>query len=170
MVGKTSTLGFEQTLMYGQYREDLGEYAKKQAQKLNRLRKREQKILTQKGLKKNAWKRNITAYFSIFWRHTFARIGEDWVFLALLGIIMALLSFIMDCKAFINLMIVYHKYIDCIHICTKTRLWLYDDLTGDNIVYKYIAWTTLPVLLILFSSGFVHIVSPQVNILGSTMT
>ncbi|CAG2159629.1 unnamed protein product [Oppiella nova] len=134
MVGKTSTLGFEQTLMYGQYREDLGEYAKKQAQKLNRLRKREQKILTQK------------AYFSIFWRHTFARIGEDWVFLALLGIIMALLSFIMDY---------------CIHICTKTRLWLYDDLTGDNIVYKYIAWTTLPVLLILFSSGFVHIVSPQ---------
>ncbi|CAG2172537.1 unnamed protein product, partial [Oppiella nova] len=36
------------------------------------------------------------------------------------------------------------KIRDCIHICTKTRLWLYDDLTGDNIVYKYIAWTTLP--------------------------
>ena len=30
------------------------------------------------------------------WRHTFARIGEDWVFLALLGIIMALVSFAMD--------------------------------------------------------------------------
>ncbi len=38
------------------------------------------------------------AYFSIFWKHTFAKIGEDWVFLALLGIIMALLSFVMDCK------------------------------------------------------------------------
>ena len=30
------------------------------------------------------------------WKHTFARIGEDWVFLALLGIIMALVSFAMD--------------------------------------------------------------------------
>lgn len=30
------------------------------------------------------------------WKNTFARLGEDWVYLALLGIIMALLSFIMD--------------------------------------------------------------------------
>ncbi|TDG46835.1 hypothetical protein AWZ03_006719 [Drosophila navojoa] len=33
---------------------------------------------------------------SWIWKHTLARLGEDWVFLALLGIIMALLSFIMD--------------------------------------------------------------------------
>lgn len=33
---------------------------------------------------------------SAVWRHTFARLGEDWVFLALLGIIMALLSYMMD--------------------------------------------------------------------------
>lgn len=30
------------------------------------------------------------------WRNSFARLGEDWVYLALLGIIMALLSFSMD--------------------------------------------------------------------------
>lgn len=30
------------------------------------------------------------------WRHTFARLGEDWIFLALLGIIMAVLNFAMD--------------------------------------------------------------------------
>ncbi len=46
--------------MYGQYREDLGEFAKFQAQKINKLRKREEKISAQKGLKKNAWKRKIT--------------------------------------------------------------------------------------------------------------
>ena len=33
---------------------------------------------------------------TFIWKHTFARIGEDWVFLGLLGIIMALVSFIMD--------------------------------------------------------------------------
>lgn len=30
------------------------------------------------------------------WRHTFARLGEDWIFLALLGVIMAVLNFAMD--------------------------------------------------------------------------
>lgn len=35
-------------------------------------------------------------FLSWIWRHTFARLGEDWVFLALLGIIMAILSYIMD--------------------------------------------------------------------------
>lgn len=30
------------------------------------------------------------------WRHTFAKMGEDWIFLALLGFIMAVLSFLMD--------------------------------------------------------------------------
>lgn len=44
----------------------------------------------------------ISFFLSMFlftgyiWRNTFARLGEDWVFLALLGIIMAVLSFIMD--------------------------------------------------------------------------
>ena len=46
--------------MYGQYREDLGEYAKRQAKKINKLRKNEEKILAQKGLKKSVWKRKIT--------------------------------------------------------------------------------------------------------------
>lgn len=45
--------------MYGHYREDLGEYAKRQAKKINKLRN-EEKILTQKGLKKSVWKRKIT--------------------------------------------------------------------------------------------------------------
>ena len=33
---------------------------------------------------------------TFIWKHTFAKIGEDWMFLALLGMIMAVLSFIMD--------------------------------------------------------------------------
>lgn len=30
------------------------------------------------------------------WKATFARVGEDWVFLAVLGVVMAIISFIMD--------------------------------------------------------------------------
>ena len=44
---------------------------------------------------------------TFIWKHTFARIGEDWVFLALLGIIMALVSFVMDYT---------------ISVCNKVRL------------------------------------------------
>ena len=79
------------------------------------------------------------------WRHTFARIGEDWVFLALLGIIMALVSFAMDYT---------------ISLCGHARLWLVNDLVS-NIYIQFLAWVSLPVLLILFSAGFVHIVAPQ---------
>ncbi|XP_051864180.1 chloride channel protein 2 isoform X11 [Drosophila albomicans] len=79
------------------------------------------------------------------WKHTLARLGEDWVFLALLGIIMALLSFIMD---------------KGISICTNARIWLYRDLTSQPFI-QYIAWVSLPVCLILFSAGFVHLIAPQ---------
>lgn len=38
----------------------------------------------------------IVKAISWVWRNTFARMGEDWVYLALLGLIMAVLSFVMD--------------------------------------------------------------------------
>ncbi|KAL5286624.1 CLCN2 family protein [Megaselia abdita] len=87
----------------------------------------------------------VSKCFSWIWRHTFARLGEDWVFLALLGIIMAFLSYIMD---------------KGISICTNARVWLYRDLTSQPIT-QYFAWVSLPVCLILFSAGFVHLIAPQ---------
>ena len=78
------------------------------------------------------------------WRHTFARVGEDWVFLAVLGIIMAVVSFIMD---------------TAIAMCGHARHWLVEDLV-ENIYLQFVAWVSLPVLLILFSAGFVHLVAP----------
>ncbi|UYV79502.1 CLCN2 [Cordylochernes scorpioides] len=77
-------------------------------------------------------------YLSVFWEHTFARLGEDWVFLALLGIISSLLSFLMD----------------------YAKIWLYRDLT-QHILLQYLAWVSFPLILILFSAGFVHVVAPQ---------
>lgn len=142
-------LGYQHTLMYGRYTKDLGEYAKEEARKvkaLERKRKKEDR-LRNKELQKYRGKcaTKLIAAFSFVWRHTFAKLGEDWVFLALLGIIMAFISFFMD-----------HG----ISMCNQARIWLYKDLATHPVV-QYIAWISLPVFLILFSAGFVHIVAPQ---------
>ena len=87
----------------------------------------------------------IARVVTFIWKHTFARIGEDWVFLALLGMIMALVSFAMDYS---------------ISICNQARLWLVKDLVS-NIWLQFLARVSLPVFLVLFSTGFVHVVAPQ---------
>lgn len=71
--------------------------------------------------------------------------GEDWIFLAMLGFIMAVLSYVMD---------------KGISMCTNARVWLYRDLTADPTM-QFFAWIALPICLILFSAGFVHLVAPQ---------
>ncbi|XP_062560788.1 chloride channel protein 2-like isoform X3 [Armigeres subalbatus] len=132
--------------MYGRYTKDLGEYAKDEARRLRLLERRRKKddkarnkellgVRDNKFFKASSW----------LWRNTFARLGEDWVFLALLGIIMALLSYVMD---------------KGIAMCTNSRVWLYRDLTNHPVA-QYLAWVSLPVCLILFSAGFVHLVAPQ---------
>ncbi|XP_032579448.1 chloride channel protein 2 isoform X3 [Drosophila sechellia] len=139
-------IGYIDTLMYGRYTKDLGEFAKDEARKLKILekrRKQEDKQRNKELLGKHSTRAKRVS--SWIWRHTVARLGEDWVFLALLGIIMALLSFIMD---------------KGISICTNARIWLYRDLTSQPFV-QYIAWVSLPVCLILFSAGFVHLIAPQ---------
>ncbi|KPU80158.1 uncharacterized protein Dana_GF16614, isoform G [Drosophila ananassae] len=132
--------------MYGRYTKDLGEFAKDEARKLKILekrRKQEDKQRNKELLGKQSTR--VKRVSSWVWKHTIARLGEDWVFLALLGIIMAMLSFIMD---------------KGISICTNARIWLYRDLTSQPFV-QYIAWVSLPVCLILFSAGFVHLIAPQ---------
>ncbi|KPU80156.1 uncharacterized protein Dana_GF16614, isoform P [Drosophila ananassae] len=141
-----SGLGYTHTLMYGRYTKDLGEFAKDEARKLKILekrRKQEDKQRNKELLGKQSTR--VKRVSSWVWKHTIARLGEDWVFLALLGIIMAMLSFIMD---------------KGISICTNARIWLYRDLTSQPFV-QYIAWVSLPVCLILFSAGFVHLIAPQ---------
>jgi chloride channel 2 len=86
--------------MYGRYTRSLGEYAREQAAELRELQKnnkREDKIRN-KELRsyRGKWTSRFFRVVSYTWRHTFAKIGEDWIFLALLGSIMALLSYIMD--------------------------------------------------------------------------
>lgn len=42
----------------------------------------------------------------------------------------------------------------------SARIWLYRDLTSQPYA-QYFAWVSLPVSLILFSAGFVHLIAPQ---------
>ncbi|XP_013168834.1 PREDICTED: chloride channel protein 2 isoform X1 [Papilio xuthus] len=138
------------TLMYGRYQRDLSEAAREEARRLRRLRKRRRKDdkLRQKELEATGKHRPRGKVFKVLgyiWRHTFARLGEDWVFLALLGIIMAVLNFAMDRG---------------IAVCNNARMWMYSELATSTFS-QYVAWVSLPVCLILFAAGFVHIVAAQ---------
>ncbi|GLH07555.1 Uncharacterized protein GBIM_13030 [Gryllus bimaculatus] len=154
--------GYQHTLMYGRYTRDLGEFAKEEARRVRALerRRRRDDRLRNKELQAKArgpCAQRVAAAAACVWRHTFARLGEDWVFLALLGVIMALLSFFMDRG---------------ISMCNKARLWLYNDL-ATHPVAKYMAWISLPVCLILFSAGFgpfVHIASIAATLLSKLVT
>jgi chloride channel 2 len=148
--------------MYGRYSRQLGEFAKleglRQAEKrrLKEEKARKKELRGYQGtplfnssqqlsLTTSSLPGKLSKAVSFLWKHTFARLGEDWVFLALLGVIMAILSFIMDRG---------------ISLCNWARIWLFNDLVGQPFA-QYAAWVSLPLCLILFSAGFVHLVAPQ---------
>ncbi|KAK9307106.1 hypothetical protein QLX08_002435 [Tetragonisca angustula] len=138
------------TIMYGRYTKDLGEYAKEEARKLKyheKVRRKYDKTRAEdlRKSRRGPLCRKLLALLAFAWKHTGARLGEDWVFLALLGVIMALISYAVDRG---------------ISMCNNARIWLYQDLTHHPAL-QYLAWVSLPVCLILFSAGFVHIVAPQ---------
>lgn len=136
-------LGYQNTLMYGRYSRQLGEFAKLEGLKQAEKRRLKEEKARKKELR--GYQGKLAKCISYLWKHTFARLGEDWVFLALLGVIMAVLSFIMDRG---------------ISMCNNARLWLYRDLTNHPAA-QYTAWISIPVCLILFGAGFVHLVAPQ---------
>uniref|UniRef100_H0VE33 Chloride channel protein 2 n=1 Tax=Cavia porcellus TaxID=10141 RepID=H0VE33_CAVPO len=74
-----------------------------------------------------------------------SRVGEDWIFLVLLGLLMALVSWAMDYA---------------IAVCLQAQQWMSQGL-NTNILLQYLAWVTYPVVLITFSAGFTQILAPQ---------
>uniref|UniRef100_A0AAQ4QQU5 Chloride channel 2c n=1 Tax=Gasterosteus aculeatus aculeatus TaxID=481459 RepID=A0AAQ4QQU5_GASAC len=71
--------------------------------------------------------------------------GEDWVFLILLGILTALLSWGMDF---------------CVGLCLQAQMWMYGG-PDRNVFLQYLVWVTYPVVLIIFSAGFTQILAPH---------
>ncbi|XKL60131.1 hypothetical protein PGB90_001147 [Kerria lacca] len=130
--------------MYGRYTKELGNCAKDIKLGLNRKYKDD---FHTNDLHKYRGKcaLKILNILGFIWRHSFAKLGEDWVFLALLGIVMAILSFFVDHGIF---------------FINDGRIWLYRDLSMYPVA-QYIAWVSLPVSLVIFAAGFVHLVAPQ---------
>jgi len=145
---QSSAMGYQQTLMYGRYSKSMADEIREQAKRhrlVEKRRKKEQRKRRKELSGTTECNRKAARVITFIWKNTFARIGEDWVFLAALGVIMALISFAMDYT---------------ISLCNKSRLWLVRDLVSHPGL-QFLAWTSLPVFLILFAAGFVHIVAPQ---------
>uniref|UniRef100_A0AAY4A6B7 Chloride channel protein n=1 Tax=Denticeps clupeoides TaxID=299321 RepID=A0AAY4A6B7_9TELE len=78
-------------------------------------------------------------------RYIITKLGEDWLFLVLLGLTMALVSWSMDYASAKSL---------------QAYKWVHAELKG-NVALQYLAWITYPVILITFSSVFCNLVAPQ---------
>uniref|UniRef100_A0A8C1K5K3 Chloride channel 2c n=1 Tax=Cyprinus carpio TaxID=7962 RepID=A0A8C1K5K3_CYPCA len=72
-------------------------------------------------------------------------IGADWIYLMLLGFIMAVLSFTVD--IFVDLF-------------TEAHSWIYN-LADSHVVLQYLAWVTYSLFLMCFAAGFANMVSIQ---------
>uniref|UniRef100_A0A8C1BYN7 Chloride voltage-gated channel 2 n=1 Tax=Cyprinus carpio carpio TaxID=630221 RepID=A0A8C1BYN7_CYPCA len=131
-------------VMYGRYTQELGVYAREEAARIRedgRHRSPPLKLLEyEKG---RCVRCRICAVHCQ--RFLMSRVGEDWIFLILLGLVMALVSFVMDF---------------CIALLLQAQKWMSGGL-DSNVILQYLAWVTYPVVLISFSAGFTHIVAPQ---------
>lgn len=90
--------------MYGSYSRNLGEYAKEQAARLRKTEANDETAAreiehSRRSVPTNQpkkWIPDINHLPRFILNQTFAKVGEDWVFLVLLGVIMALISFAVD--------------------------------------------------------------------------
>ncbi|RXN16882.1 chloride channel 2 isoform X4 [Labeo rohita] len=140
-------LQYEQTLMYGRYTQELGVYAREEAARIREDGRHRRSISERSpSLKLLEYEKGRCVRCRMHCqRFLMSRVGEDWIFLILLGLVMALVSFVMDF---------------CIALLLQAQKWMYGGL-DSNVILQYLAWVTYPVVLISFSAGFTHIVAPQ---------
>uniref|UniRef100_A0AAR5Q0Q1 Chloride channel protein n=1 Tax=Dendroctonus ponderosae TaxID=77166 RepID=A0AAR5Q0Q1_DENPD len=79
------------------------------------------------------------------WRNTFGYFGEEWLFLAALGIFVAIISYSIDQGA---------------AMCGKARAMLFSEL-ADRYFAKWVAWVSIPVVLILWDVGITSLIAPK---------
>ncbi|KAM8853276.1 chloride channel protein 2-like isoform X7 [Synchiropus splendidus] len=142
-------LQYEQTLMYGRYTQELGVYAKEEAARLRESGQRRSLSDRSRNLDLLEYDKGRCAKCRICTvrcqKFLISRVGEDWIFLIMLGLLMALVSWVVDF---------------CIAICLQAQKWMYGGL-DSNVFLQYLAWVTYPVVLITFSAGFTQILAPQ---------
>ncbi|XP_050434534.1 chloride channel protein 2 isoform X2 [Adelges cooleyi] len=128
-----------QTTMYGRYTKELGDYVKEPRNRAPSI------VHTHASEEFSRYSGKISSTLEVVWRHSFAKLGEDWVFLTMLGLVMAVLSFVMDYS---------------IDFTNEGKIWLFKDMAFNQYL-QYIVWVFLPVSLITFAAGFAHLVAPQ---------
>ena len=137
-------LDYQQTVMYGQHQQELGKAAREAFKKMSIKREKQREktpIIPYTSTKWGKLKRSF-----IYWKLRFRySMVSEWLFLLVLGVSMALLSFGMDL---------------CIQKVQYCHSWLYAKCYGQSFL-SLVEWVSFPVLLILFCVYFVSMVSPQ---------
>ncbi|XP_009067828.1 PREDICTED: chloride channel protein 1 [Acanthisitta chloris] len=135
--------------LYGQYTDQTTDISEKEAAKL--LKKQAQKN-NGRPLKRDSQVQIKEEHYSKcqdcarrIQKYVTRKLGEDWIFLVLLGLVMALVSWGMD-------------YVSAKSI--QAYKWMYTEL-HPNIPMQYVVWVAYPLALILFAAVFCHLVSPQ---------
>ncbi|KAI2656516.1 Chloride channel protein 2 [Labeo rohita] len=98
-----------------------------------------------RSLSRLSMSQRFRVWASHFHRLFVTFIGADWIFLMLLGFIMAVISFVMD--IFVVLF-------------TDTHRWIYH-LADSHVLLQYLVWVIYSMFLMCFAAGFVNIVSVQ---------
>ena len=134
---------YEQTVMYGKHKKDLSEAAKQAYKRISSFKKVDRPLIQNNTQVDDQGKiENIIS--SLIDRFKYSMISE-WLFLLLLGFLMAILSFGLDY---------------CITVIHLTQKWLFLNCL-DNKLLLITVWVGIPLVLVLFSVKFVSIVSPQ---------
>ncbi|XP_042345248.1 chloride channel protein 1 [Plectropomus leopardus] len=164
-------LRYQQTLLYGEYREQLGNFARREAARLLTERQWKRQAGDNSTGRKGHGRRHHLHHpasldshhnhasstkkprpyskcqdcFARVRRYIVTKLGEDWIFLVLLGLTMALVSWCMDYASAKSL---------------QAYKWMHGELKG-NVALQYLAWVSYPMILVMFASLFCHLVSPQ---------
>uniref|UniRef100_A0A3P9K8Q9 Chloride channel, voltage-sensitive 1b n=1 Tax=Oryzias latipes TaxID=8090 RepID=A0A3P9K8Q9_ORYLA len=168
-----TVLNIDQFLLYGEYREQLGSFARREAARLLTERQwRRQAVDDTTASSHRGQGRQLHHHHPVTLeshqshassakkprpyskcqdclarvrRYIVTKMGEDWIFLVLLGLTMALVSWSMDYASAKSL---------------QAYKWIHGELKG-NVALQYLAWVTYPMILVVFASLFCHLVSPQ---------
>ncbi|XP_063150787.1 chloride channel protein 1 isoform X2 [Candoia aspera] len=132
--------------LYGQYTEQLPNLSRKEAAELLSEKKSQDplKRRSHAELKKDSYSKYHACTKSIK-KYVTKKLGEDWIFLVLLGLVMALVSWGVDYTSAKSL---------------QVYKWMYKEM-HPSIPMQFLAWVTYPLILILFAALFCQLVSPQ---------
>ncbi|KAK3894175.1 hypothetical protein Pcinc_002051 [Petrolisthes cinctipes] len=144
----TEYLEYEESFMYGRYSANLAEYARQEARDYEKMTTTRMSVLFSKELQPYRGKvaRTCISFIRPIWDHTFARLGEDWVFLFILGTLMATISFLID---------------HIVLICFGGRMFLQEYLGQFHWGLQLFSWVVIPTLLVIFSAAFCQWMAPS---------